>query len=211
MIRKIFNVDNKVAKVSNYFFFTLMLFSLMLILNLVIAKGVTGDEFVINLVMFIVYFVFSGLILYLTNTKMKIYGNEYPTSRNVLNLLFMIYTLGIVLMLTTIILNYLLKDNLSVYSLLVSLLGYIPVFIGGYLVTNNGKLLNFENDKRTNATNAIIIFIFMDYALNVVTCMLQMIFNVGDIAILVGNLCLSFIWMCVVVIAYMLLNKKTRI
>ena len=165
MIRKIFNVDNKVAKVSNYFFFTLMLFSLMLILNLVIAKGVTG----------------------------------------------MIYTLGIVLMLTTIILNYLLKDNLSVYSLLVSLLGYIPVFIGGYLVTNNGKLLNFENDKRTNATNAIIIFIFMDYALNVVTCMLQMIFNVGDIAILVGNLCLSFIWMCVVVIAYMLLNKKTRI
>ena len=202
MIRKIFNVDNKVAKVSNYFFFTLMLFSLMLILNLVIAKGVTGDEFVINLVMFIVYFVFSGLILYLTNTKMKIYSNEYPT---------MIYTLGIVLMLTTIILNYLLKDNLSVYSLLVSLLGYIPVFIGGYLVTNNGKLLNFENDKRTNATNAIIIFIFMDYALNVVTCMLQMIFNVGDIAILVGNLCLSFIWMCVVVIAYMLLNKKTRI
>ena len=61
MIRKIFNVDNKVAKVSNYFFFTLMLFSLMLILNLVIAKGVTGDDFVINLVMFIVYFVFSGL------------------------------------------------------------------------------------------------------------------------------------------------------
>ena len=107
--------------------------------------------------------------------------------------------------------NYLLKDNLSVYSLLVSLLGYIPVFIGGYLVTNNGKLLNFENDKRTNATNAIIIFIFMDYALNVVTCMLQMIFNVGDIAILVGNLCLSFIWMCVILIAYMLLNKKTRI
>lgn len=211
MIKKIFNADNKTAKVSNYFFFTLMIFSLMLILKLIVSKSVTGDDFIMNLVMYIVYFVFSGLILYLTNTTMKIYSNEYPTSRNVLNLIFMIYTLGVVLLLTTLILNYLLKDNLSVYSLMVTLIGYIPVFIGGYLVTNNEKLLKRQNDKRTNVTNAIIIFIFMDYALNVVTCMLQMIFNVGDIAILVGNLCLSFIWMCVIVLAYMLLNKKTRI
>lgn len=211
MIKKIFNVDNKVAKVSNYFFFTLMLLALALILNLVIANTVTGNDFVMNLVIFIIYFIYSGLILWLSNTKMKIYSNKYPTSRNVLNLLFMIYTLGIVLLLSSILLNYLLKDNLSIYTLLVTLLGYIPVFVGGYYVTNNGKLLKIENDKKINATNAIIIFLFMDYVLNVVTCVLQMLFNVGDVAILVGNLCLSFIWMCVIVLAYMLLNKKTRI
>lgn len=211
MIKKIFNVDNKVAKISNYFFFTLMFLALALILNLVITNTLTGNDFVMNLVMFIIYFVYSGLILWLSNTKMKIYSNEYPTSRNVLNLLFMIYTLGIVLLLSSIILNYLLKDNLSIYALLVTLLGYIPVFVGGYYVTNNGKLLKIENDKKINATNAIIIFLFMDYVLNVVTCVLQMLFNVGDVAILVGNLCLSFIWMCVIVLAYMLLNKKTRI
>ena len=48
----------------------------------------------------------------------------------------------------------------------------------------------------------------MNYYVNAIMIISQMIFKTGEILTLVGGLCFSIIWICVVMISYKLINKK---
>ena len=57
----------------------------------------------------------------------------------------------------------------------------------------------------------IFVHLLMNYYVNCVAVLSQMLFKMGDVITLVGSLCFSLIWMCIVMISYKLINKKEEI
>jgi len=70
------------------------------------------------------------------------------------------------------------------------------------------KLLSKDNEQKVNIANLVIIYLLMIYYVNAIMILSQMIFKTGEIITLIGGLCFSIIWMCVVMISYKLINKK---
>ena len=108
---------NRVTKISNILFLTMFVLSLFSIISLITTgyvdvEGRTKKDFILNLAMMIVYFISSGLILYITNKKINLYKDEYSISRQVFNLFVVISSMSIILMIGTTIITYFLIKRL---------------------------------------------------------------------------------------------------
>jgi len=209
-----FKNKNKFAKASNILFLVFLVLSLLSIVNL-LSSGYSNSEmsktdYYINLSLMMVYLLMSSLILWITNKKVDLYKEEYPTTRKIFNLFICIYSLSIMLMLATLIINYIFNGSFSLFTLLSIIFGYIFVFTYAYIIVSKGKLLNKENSEKLNVGNLIIIYLFINYSSNIIILILQMIFNINDTILIVRSLLISLIWICVIMISYKLLNKSTN-
>lgn len=207
-----FKTKDKVKKVSNVFFFSILILSVISIISLITTGpnvgGRTEKDFYVNLIMLIVYFFTACVILYSTNKLVEIYKDEYPISRKIYNLFVCISIMSIIIMFCSLVLTYIYMSKFSLYSLLCIFLGYVPIYVGATYVVSKGKILNKENDSNKNIMNLIAIIIIMNYAINAVVLVLQMLFDITDIVIILPNLCWAFIWIFVVLVAYKLVNKE---
>ena len=208
-----FKKSDKVFKISNIFFVFVAVMSLLSLLSLLISgykevEGSTISTYYINISMFITYLLSSIIILYISNKKIEFYKDDYPLSRKIFNIFFLILCLSIVVMLSTIIFSKIFLNIFSMYSLLSVVFGYIPIYAVSYYIINKNELLTINNDKKTNIGNLIILFLLMNYSLNVIVLVFQMIFEINDIMVIISSLCISFIWIFIVLIAYNLINKK---
>lgn len=207
--------EDKIFKISNIIFTVIIVLSLLSILSLLFTgyknvEGRTKIDYFVNLVLLLMYLVSSILILYISNKKINFYKNEYSIPRKIFNLFVLISCLSIVMMFTTIILSKVFLNIFSWYSLLTILLGYIPIYVITYIEVDKDKLLSIDNDKKTNIGNLIIILLLMNYSINVIILMLQMIFEINDIMITLPSVCISFIWIFIILVAYNLINKKHK-
>ena len=84
---------------------------------------------------------------------------------------------------------------------------YFQCWMNAFRVTE-GELLSKDNEQKVNIANLVIIYLLMNYYVNAIMIFSQMIFKTGEIITLIGGLCFSIIWMCVVMISYKLINKK---
>lgn len=207
--------EDKIFKISNIFFIVIIVLSSISLLSLLFTgyksiEGRTKVDYYVNLVLLLMYLISSVLILYLTNKKIDYYKKEYSMPRKIFNLFVLISCLSIVMMFTTLILSKIFLNIFSWYSLLTIIFGYIPIYVISYIVVDKDNLLSINNDKKTNIGNLIVIFLLMNYSLNVIILLLQMIFEVNDIMLTLPSICISFIWIFVVLVAYNLINKKHK-
>lgn len=211
-----FKDKNEVTKISNIFLIVIGLMSILSILTL-LSSGVDGiegyseNDYYFNLIMMIVYTLLSGIILFITNKKLTIYKDEYPLSRRVFNLFIVISVMSALITLSANILSYFFYDNFSWHSLVVLIIGYIPAYIIANKEVSKGELLSNNNEQKINVANLLITYLLMNYYVNVITILSQMIFKLNEITTLIGALCWSFIWIIVIIISYRLINKKEEI
>lgn len=208
-----FKNKNEITKISNIFFLVMGGLSILSIISM-LASGVDGiqeystNDYYFNLIMMIIYSIISLAIIYITNKKIKIYNDDFPVSRRAFNFFVMISIMSMVITLSANILNYVFYNNFSWHTLIVTIFGYIPAYIVSYYFVSKGELLKKENESKINIANFLIVYLLMQYYINIISILGQIVLNMGDIVSLISALCFSLIWISIIVIAYKLINKK---
>jgi len=213
MLKNKDEIKNETTKISNIFFSVMGGLSALSVIGLLTRgvegiDGYTSTDYYFNLIMMSIYAIIAGLILYLTNKKINIYKDEFPLSRRIFNLFVMISIMSIIITTSANILNYIFYDNFSWHSIIVILFGYIPAYIIAYTKVSKGELLNTNNEHKINAANFLIVYLLMQYYINIISIIGQMILNMEEIAKLIGSLSFALIWIAIILIAYKLINKK---
>ena len=206
--------NNKYLKISNIIFIVLSCMSLVSIVTALVKgykdiEGMTAEMYYTDIIILSMYIVLSAIILWITNKKVDLYAEEYPKSRKIFNIFFILSCMSVALMIVTGIISIVLKKDNSVYSLLCVILGYIPTYSYAYYVVSKGSILSKDNSKRTNIFNFIAIILLINYASNIITLLLQIIFNINDIVLVVKEILLSFIFAFFILIAYKIINMKS--
>jgi len=204
---------NEATKISNIFFIAIGFMSFLSLMTLIFGgvdsvEGFNKNDYNYNLIMMAIYTVLSVLTLYITNKKINVYKDEYPVSRRVFNLFIAISIMSVIITFTSNILTIFFYDTFSWPTLITLILGYIPAYLVAIKEVSKGELLSKDNEQKVNIANLVIIYLLMNYYVNAVMILSQMIFKTGEIITLIGGLCFSIIWMCVVMISYKLINKK---
>lgn len=207
-----FKNKNNVEKFSNFILLVMVILSvlslLMLLFNGYDTELSTHDEYINSIAMNIIYAVIGGAMLLVTNKFISLYKNEYATSRRVFNLLLTLSLYSILVEIFLCVTEYIIFDNLNLIVVLSILLGNIVSYIVAFKVINKGKLLSTDNDTKTNATNFAVIYLLIEYYIGLVVILLNISFGVGDIIILLKKLCLSLIFICVILMAYKMSNEN---
>ena len=99
-------------------------------------------------------------------------------------------------------------DTFSWPTLVTLVFGYVPAYLIAIKQVSKGELLSKDNEQKVNIANLVIIYLLMNYYVNAIMIISQMIFKTNEFITLLGGLCFSIIWMCVVMISYKLINKK---
>ena len=204
---------NEATKISNIFFIAIGFMSFLSLMSLVFGgvdsvEGFNKNDYNYNLIMMAIYTVLSVLTLYITNKKINVYKDEYPVSRRVFNLFIAISIMSVIITFTSNILTIFFYDTFSWPTFITLVLGYIPAYLVAIKEVSKGELLSKDNEQKVNIANLVIIYLLMNYYVNAIMILSQMIFKTGEIITLIGGLCFSIIWMCVVMISYKLINKK---
>lgn len=204
---------NEVTKISNIFFIAIGFMSFLSLMTLIFGgvdsvEGFNKNDYNYNLIMMTIYTVLSFIILYITNKKINVYKDEYPISRRVFNLFIVISVMSVIITFTSNILSTFFYDAFSWPTLITLVFGYVPAYIIAIKQVSKSELLSKDNEQKVNIANLVIIYLLMNYYVNAIMIIAQMIFKTGEIITLIGGLCFSIIWMCVVMISYKLINKK---
>ena len=204
---------NEVTKISNMFFIAIGFMSFLSLITLIFGgvdsvEGFNKNDYNYNLIMMAIYTVLSLLTIYITNKKVNVYKDEYPVSRRVFNLFIAISIMRVIITFTSNILNIFFYDTFSWTTLITLVFGYIPAYLFAIKQVSKGELLSKDNEQKVNIANLVIIYLLMNYYVNAIMIISQMIFKTSEIITLVGGLCFSIIWICVVMISYKLINKK---
>lgn len=204
---------NEVTKISNIFFIAIGFMSFLFLISLVFGgvDGIDGfnkNDYNYNIIMMAIYTILSVLTLYITNKKINIYKDEYPLSRRIFNLFIAITIVSVIITFSSNILTIFFYDTFSWPSLITLALGYIPAYTFAIKEVSKGELLSKDNEQKVNIANLVIIYLLMNYYINAIMILSSMLFKTGEIVTLIGGLCFSIIWMCVVMISYKLINKK---
>ena len=204
---------NEVTKISNIFFIAIGFMSFLSLITLIFG-GVDSvevfnkNDYNYNLIMMAIYTVLSVLTLYITNKKINVYKDEYPISRRVFNLFIAVSVMSVIITFTSNILNVVFYNTFSWHTLIVLAFGYVPAYLIAIKQVSKGELLSKDNEQKVNIANLVIIYLLMNYYVNAIMIISQMIFKTDEIITLIGGLCFSIIWICVVMISYKLINKK---
>ena len=205
-----FKNKNKMTKISNAIFLGFGILALLSLLSIItnIDKSTPVKDLYSNIVLMIIYIICSGIILWITNKKIDLYKEEYSISRQIFNLFVVISLMSAVLMLGVNILSYIFYKKFSLYSLLIELVCFIPIYLLAYKEVSKNKLLNKNNEKKTNICNLVIIILLMNYTSIIGSTLLQIVFNTVDIVLALKNILISFVWIAVILIAYKLINRE---
>ncbi len=205
-----FKNKNKMTKISNAIFLGFGILAFLSLLSIItnIDKSTPVKDLYSNIVLMIIYIICSGIILWITNKKIDLYKEEYSISRQIFNLFVVISLMSAVLMLGVNILSYIFYKKFSLYSLLIELVCFIPIYLLAYKEVSKNKLLNKNNEKKTNICNLVIIILLMNYASIIGSTLLQIVFNTVDIVLALKNILISFVWIAVILIAYKLINRE---
>lgn len=204
---------NEVTKISNIFFIAIGFMSFLSLITLIFGgvdsvEGFNKNDYNYNLIMMTIYTVLSFIILYITNKKVNVYKDEYPVSRRVFNLFIVISVMSVIITFTSNILSIFFYNTFSWTTLTTLVFGYVPAYIIAIKQVSKSELLSKDNEQKVNIANLVIIYLLMNYYVNAIMIIAQMIFKTGEIITLIGGLCFSIIWICVVMISYKLINKK---
>ena len=208
-----FKNKNEVTKISNVLFISLFGLSILSIISFLFGnagsiEGFSKSDYYFNLVMLVIYSIASFIVLFLTNKKVDLYKDEYPLSRRIFNLFMSLLVMSMVITLSAEIFNYVFYKKFSWYSVITLIIGYVPSCLVAIKEVSKGKLLSTSNEKKINVANLLIIYLLMNYYLYSVVIIFKMIFKMDEITTLIGGLCLTLIWIAVIVISYRLINKK---
>lgn len=205
-----FKNKNKMTKISNAIFLGFGILAFLSLLSIItnIDKSTPVKDLYSNIVLMIIYIICSGIILWITNKKIDLYKEEYSISRQIFNLFVVISLMSAVLMLGVNILSYIFYKKFSLYSLLIELVCFIPIYLLAYKEVSKNKLLNKNNEKKTNICNLVIIILLMNYTSIIGSTLLQIVFNTVDIVFALKNILISFVWIAVILIAYKLINRE---
>ena len=205
-----FKNKNKMTKISNAIFLGFGILAFLSLLSIItnIDKSTPVKDLYSNIVLMIIYIICSGIILWITNKKIDLYKEEYSISRQIFNLFVVISLMSAVLMLGVNILSYIFYKKFSLYSLLIELVCFIPIYLLAYKEVSKNKLLNKNNEKKTNICNLVIIILLMNYTSIIGSTLLQIVFNTVDIVLALKNILISFVWIAVILIAYKLINRE---
>ena len=204
---------NEVTKISNIFFIAIAFMSFLSLITLIFGgvesiEGFNKNDYNYNLIMMSIYTILSVLTLYITNKKVNIYKDEYPVSRRVFNLFIAMSIMSVIITFTSNILTIFFYDTFSWTTLITLIFGYIPAYTLAVKQVSKGSMLSKDNEQKVNIANLVIIYLLMNYYVNAVMIISQMIFKTEEFITLLGGLCFSVIWICVVMISYKLINKK---
>lgn len=204
-----FKDKNKVTKISNAIFLIFAALASLSLLSMILnaPKELTKADLHSNMILMVIYIVFSTVILWITNKKINLYKEEYSVSRQIFNLFILVSIMSAMLMLSINILSYIFYKRFSWYSLILELFCFVPIYIITYKVVSKDKLLNINNSRKINICNLVIIILLMNYSSIVLSTLLQMLFNTIDVVVAIKNICISFIWISVILIAHKLINK----
>jgi hypothetical protein len=204
-----FKGKNKVTKISNTIFLIFVMLASLSLLSMFLnaPKDVAKVDLHSNMILMGIYVVFSVIILWITNKKIDLYKDEYSVSRQVFNLFLLVSIMSAILMLGVNVLSYVFYKKFSWYSLILELFCFIPIYLIAYMEVSKDKLLNINNSKKVNICNLVIIILLMNYSSIVLSSLLQMLFNSVDVIIAIKNICISLIWIAIVLIAHKLINK----
>lgn len=210
-----FKNKNIVTKASNgllIFMFVIMTISLISVLTVLIngdttlIEGYTKSDYVYNSIISGIYMIFSGLTLYILNKRIDLYKDEYPVTKQVYNLFFMVAILGTIISVLSLITGYFVYKEFSFYSLL-AVLSEALIFILSYKYLSKNELLSLNNSKKTNIINLIIIFLLLEYSTGIIKVLLQLIFGLSKTVDSIKYLLLYLIGIGVVVLAYRMFSK----
>lgn len=209
-----FKDKNRITRISNtilmIMFFLSLISSISLVGNLIkgiVIEGYSTSDYLYSAVQTIVYLITSGIALLLLNRKIDIYKDEYPISRQIFNLFLLLSVMGMIINISNIISDYFIYDKFSMYSLLSILLGYLPIFLFGFICVNKVKILNTNNSRNTNVINFIVLYLFMSYVLNIVLIILGIIFNGEKFNDTKNSLIISIAGLIIVLVVYRLVNR----
>lgn len=208
-----FKNKNEVTKISNTFFIAIGLMSVLSIVGLLCngvggIKGYNASDYYFNLIMMVIYSLLAILILFVTNKVVIIYKDEFPISRRVFNLFMVISVMSVLITISANILSHFFYNDFSWYSLVTIVFGYIPTYTIAYKEVSKGELLSNSNESKINVANLLIVYLLLNYSINAITIIFQMIFRMDETINLIGGLCWSFIWISIIIISYKLINKK---
>jgi len=214
-----FKNKNRVTKISNGILLVMFIMSslscISLISNLISGnipeiEGYTEKDCLFDSVVMIVYSIVTGVTLLLLNKKVNLYKEEYALSRQIFNLFIVLSLVSSIIVITSVISTYFVYNEFSLYNLSLVLFGYLPAYIISYFYVKNKDFLSEKNSKKTNVVNFLVIYMIITYSINVVSLMLQLILKLNDVILIIQNICISFIWICVVLIAYKMLNRDNK-
>ncbi len=210
-----FKDKNIVTKISNgiliVIFFLSLWSSLSIVSNLIkgtVVEGYTISEYLYYAVQIFVYLILSGISLLILNKKVNLYKDEYPLSRQIFNLFLLLSTIGMIVTISSLIVEHFIYNKFSFYVLTSILVGYLPIFVLGFIYVNKGEILSINNSKRTNIINSMVLYLLMTYTLNIILIVLQLLFKLKNFNNIFRDLIISIVGLVIVFVAYKLMNKN---
>ncbi len=204
-----FKNKNRVTKISNGIFLVLGVLASLSLLSVFSSIGadIPKRDIYSNIILLIIYIICPAVILWITNKKIDLYKDEYSLSRQIFNLFLLLSLMAVILMISVNILSLIFYKRFSLYSLIVQLFCFVPIYIIAYIEVSKDKLLSIKNSKKVNVCNLVIIILLMNYVSLIITTLLQMLLNMIDVILALKNICISLGWIAIVLIAYKLMNK----
>lgn len=212
-----FKNKNTVTKVSNAFLIVMLALSLTSAISLSgnvffdakAIEGYTQSDYIFNFIVMLIYAVSTATSLIILNRKVDLYKDEYPVSRQIFNLVFVFGILSVVINVGGLITTYFIYNQFSLATLLATLFGNLFIYIVVYIYIKNNEYFSKANSKKTNVINFIVLYLLMEYASNIINSILKLIFKLDSFNSILKSLGLSIGMVCLIVIAYKLINRKT--
>ena len=206
-----FKNKNRITKVSNAIFLTIIVLASVSLISLISNSGdIPRADLYSNMILMGLYILFSAIVLFITNKKIDLYKDEYSTSRHIFNLFTILSCMSIVLMICISILSNIFYEKVLLYPIIIEAVLFAIIYLIAYKEVSKDKLLNKNNEKKINISNILVVILLINYTSAIVATILQMLFNMVDIVPALKDICISLIWIAVVLIAYKLINEKHK-
>ena len=206
-----FKNKNIVTKISNtiilFIFIVMLLTGVSLLLGNDISASYSNNDFLYNSIMTAIYVIVSGTFIILLNKKINLYKDEYPVSRQVFNLIYVVMLISIIISMFMIIVGAFVYKEFSLYTLL-SLIISLGTSTGMFVYVSKGRLINNENSKKKNVINLVIAILFVEYVSDFLISALQLIFKTNESILIIKYMIVYLVGMCIVTLAYYLFQKS---
>jgi len=195
-----FKNKNLVTKISNgillAMFIVITLSGISILVSLLTNKidivGTTTNDYLYYAIMALIYSVSLGISIFLLNKKINFYKDEYPVSRQVFNLFFVLGVISSILSIFAIIVSYVIYKEFYLYNVLITFVEF-GILMSAYKYVSKETILNIKNSKKNNIVNLIILFLLIQYTNGIIRAILQLIFKINETPILVKYIIIN-IW-----------------
>lgn len=205
-----FKNKNAVTIVSNiillFIFVVMLLTGISILFGNNISEAYSDVDFMYNAIMTVIYIIVTGILILLLNKKINLYKDEYPISRQVFNLIYLVMMLSIIISIFMVVVGAFVYKEFSLYTFL-SLTVSLGISTAMYVFVSKGKLLSKGNTKKNNIINLIIAILFVEYVSDFLISALKLIFKTDDTLLIIKYMVVYLVGMCIVTLAYYLFQK----